>query len=149
MNPEKLILTNGNTADNQAYTGDEATLSYNTETHRLRVHDGATVGGFGLLLQSGDTMTGPLSFSGQSHAGLRLNNVSTFFRNQINPRLPGMIIWNINTNRIEYVNQSLQWVALTGGPALTPQAPLPPVSPKPAPVKQGLFRRVSKLFHRK
>lgn len=136
MTPTTITFPSGNTNENQAYTGPEGTLSYNTQTHRLRVHDGVTVGGFGLVIQSGDTMTGPLEFAGQRHAGVRLNNVSTLFRNQINPRKPGMIIWNINTNQIEYVNQSLQWLALNGGPT-------PPTPPPPFPsVKPNIFRRI-------
>lgn len=42
----------GNTADNAGFTGVVGEVTYDTQTHRLFTHDGATVGGFKLALFS-------------------------------------------------------------------------------------------------
>lgn len=44
----QLQLRRGTTTENAAFTGAQGELTYNTETHSLKVHDGATVGGYGL-----------------------------------------------------------------------------------------------------
>lgn len=44
----RLQLRRGTTTENAAFTGAQGELTYNTETHSLKVHDGTTVGGYGL-----------------------------------------------------------------------------------------------------
>ena len=45
---KQLQLRRGNTAQNNTFTGAEGELSYDTQTHTVRVHNGSTAGGFPL-----------------------------------------------------------------------------------------------------
>ena len=55
---------------------------------------------------TGGTLSGALSFSGTTHAGLRLNNVTTAERDAIAPLLAGMTVWNATTSRMNVHNGS-------------------------------------------
>lgn len=43
---KQLQVRRGNTAQNNTFTGAEGEITYDTQTHTVRVHDGSTVGGF-------------------------------------------------------------------------------------------------------
>lgn len=45
---KQLQIRRGNTAQNNTFTGAEGELSYDTQTHTVRVHNGSTIGGFPL-----------------------------------------------------------------------------------------------------
>lgn len=82
-------------------------IIYNTTSNRFNTYDnGAWTTGFVKL--AGDTMTGQLNFTGTTHAGIKLLNITTANRNALTAAA-GMLVWNINTNRLEFVNQSLAW----------------------------------------
>lgn len=108
----QVQIRRGTTIQNLAFTGVEGELTYDTQIKRLRVHDGLTVGGTPVNKNNGDTMTGQLSFSGSTHPGIRLNNLTTLQRNAL-AAAAGMTIWNINTNRLEVANQALTWITHT------------------------------------
>jgi len=113
MIPANFQVARGPFSETRIYVGVEGEFTFTTDVSpRLRVHDGVTPGGIPLLKQLGDVMGGPLSFGGQGHAGLRLKGLSTFQRDNLPSIEPGMIIWNINKNRVEVVNQSRVWVGL-------------------------------------
>ena len=59
---------------------------------------------------TGDTFTGPISFSGTTHAGLRLNNLTTGQRDAIASPQAGMCIWNTTAARLQLHNGSA-WTA--------------------------------------
>lgn len=48
----EVALRRGTTAQNDAFTGVEGEVTFNTQNHRLRTHDGITLGGFELALMS-------------------------------------------------------------------------------------------------
>jgi len=54
---------------------------------------------------SGDTLTGPLAFSGADHAGIRLNNLTTTEREALTPAA-GHLIYNTTDNRFEFRNNA-------------------------------------------
>jgi hypothetical protein len=58
------------------------------------------------VLKAGDTMTGLLQFSGTTHAGLRLINLTTTERDAIASPAAGMLIWNTTTIRLNRYNGS-------------------------------------------
>lgn len=69
----QVQIRRGSTAQNNAFTGVEGEVSFDTQTHRLRTHDGITLGGFELALisdvatklsLSGGTMSGALDLGG-------------------------------------------------------------------------------------
>jgi hypothetical protein len=49
---------------------------------------------------TGGTLTGALNFSGTTHAGLRLNNLTTVERDAVASPLAGMTVWNTTTSRM-------------------------------------------------
>jgi hypothetical protein len=55
---------------------------------------------------TGGTLTGGLSFSGTTHAGLRLNNLTTAERNAVASPQAGMVLWNTTTSRMDIHNGS-------------------------------------------
>jgi hypothetical protein len=55
---------------------------------------------------TGGTLTGGLSFSGTTHAGLTLNNLTTTERNAIASPQAGMVLWNTTTSRVNVHNGS-------------------------------------------
>jgi len=59
---------------------------------------------------TGDTMTGLLQFTGTTHAGLRLNNLTTVERDAIASPQAGMCIWNTTAARLQLHNGSA-WTA--------------------------------------
>lgn len=82
---------------------------WNTTTGRVNIYDGtAWTDGFTRL--AGDTMTGALAFSGTTHAGLRLNNLTTVQRDALGSPAAGMVIWNTSAARIQAYNGSA-WTA--------------------------------------
>jgi hypothetical protein len=97
------------TAERDAIVGPAAgMLVFNTTSTRFNYHDGsAWTTGWTKL--AGDIMTGLLQFTGTTHAGLRLLNITTANRNALTAQA-GMTVWNINTNRMEYANQALAWI---------------------------------------
>jgi hypothetical protein len=114
-----LQVLRGTFEEVRVYLGSEGEFSYAVDRKRIAIHDGITPGGVPLVRATGDNMTGPLTFIGaQNHAGVRLRNLSTFQRDRLPDIQPGMIIWNINKNRVEVVNQSRVWVGL----AVIPEA---------------------------
>jgi hypothetical protein len=66
------------------------------------VTSGATLGA--------NTFTGLQQFSGTTHAGLRLNNLTTTQRDAIGSPAAGMVIWNTTAARIQAYNGSA-WTA--------------------------------------
>lgn len=103
----------GTFEETRVYVGQEGEFTYTTDRKRIAVHDGVTPGGIQLVRATGDNISGLLTFNGPPlapSAGLRLRNLSTFQRDRVEDPQPGMLIWNINTNRVEVVNQSRQWV---------------------------------------
>lgn len=66
------------------------------------VTSGATLGA--------NTFTGLQQFSGTTHAGLRLNNLTTAQRDAIGSPAAGMVIWNTTAARIQAYNGSA-WTA--------------------------------------
>jgi hypothetical protein len=79
---------------------------------------------------TGGTLTGGLSFSGTTHAGLRLNNLTTVERNALASPLAGMVLWNTTTSRMNVHNGSawtdgfvrLAGDTMTGLLTITPSA---------------------------
>jgi hypothetical protein len=59
---------------------------------------------------TGDTMTGLLQFTGTTHAGIRLNNLTTVERDAIASPQAGMTIWNTTAARLQLHNGSA-WTA--------------------------------------
>jgi hypothetical protein len=59
---------------------------------------------------TGGTMTGLLQFTGTTHAGLRLNNLTTVQRDAIASPQAGMTIWNTTAARLQLHNGS-NWTA--------------------------------------
>lgn len=79
---KQVQLRRGTTAQNDAFTGADGEMSYDTQEKRMRIHDGVTVGGFRLGLKSeidlklnltGGTLTGDLDIA----AGIHLNTDGT------------------------------------------------------------------------
>lgn len=58
------------------------------------------------LDKAGGTMTGALAFSGTTHAGLRLNNLTTAQRDAISSPGAGATVWNTTTSRVNVHNGS-------------------------------------------
>jgi hypothetical protein len=69
----------------------------------------ATVAGSGATLAA-NTFTGLQQFSGTTHAGLQLNNLTTVQRDAIASPAAGMAIWNTTANRLQLHNGS-GWTA--------------------------------------
>jgi hypothetical protein len=59
---------------------------------------------------TGDTFTGLINFSGTTHAGIRLNNLTTVQRDAIASPQAGMAIWNTTAARLQLHNGSA-WTA--------------------------------------
>jgi hypothetical protein len=59
---------------------------------------------------TGNTMTGLLQFTGTTHAGIRLNNLTTVQRDAIASPQAGMCIWNTTAARLQLHNGSA-WTA--------------------------------------
>jgi hypothetical protein len=55
---------------------------------------------------TGGTLTGLINFSGTTHAGVRLNNLTTTERNAIVSPQAGMTLWNTTTSRLNVHNGS-------------------------------------------
>lgn len=53
---------------------------------------------------AGGVATGLISFSGTSHAGIRLNNLTTTQRNAIGSPAAGSLIWNTTDSRVQVHN---------------------------------------------
>lgn len=72
-----------------------------------------------VLTESAGVMTasGPLTFSGTTHAGIRVNNLTTAQRDAIGSPAAGMLIWNTTTGRLNTHNGTVWmdgFVRLTG-----------------------------------
>lgn len=97
MNPPSLIITpppGGGTASFGSLTG-------------VPSDNAALAGALGAKLNtSGGTLTGLLNFSGTTHAGLCLNNLTTTQRNAIATPSAGMTLWNTTTGRMNVHNGS-------------------------------------------
>lgn len=65
------------------------------------------------LEKSGGTMTGQINFSGTTHAGVKLNSLTTTQRDALTPA-EGMIIYNSTTSQVE-VYQGGAWVSSSSG----------------------------------
>jgi hypothetical protein len=65
------------------------------------------------VAKAGDTMTGPLQFSGTTHGGLRVLSLTTAQRDAIATPLTGTVIWNTTTAQLERYGTS-SWAALAG-----------------------------------
>ena len=65
------------------------------------------------LEKSGGTMTGQINFSGTTHAGVKLNSLTTTQRDALTPE-EGMIIYNSTTSQVE-VYQGGAWVSSSSG----------------------------------
>ena len=77
----QVQLRRGTTAQNNAFTGAQGELSYDTTLKRLRIHDGATAGGFEILTEnsSGDLLVdGTLGVTGvvTANAGVVVDNIT-------------------------------------------------------------------------
>lgn len=88
---------------------------------------GATITGSASdnVLKAGDTMTGLLAFSGTTHVGIRLNNLTTTQRDAISSPAAGSMIWNTTTSRNNIYNGSAWtagWVKLEGDTMTGPLA---------------------------
>jgi hypothetical protein len=55
---------------------------------------------------TGGTLSGALNFSGTTHAGIRLNNLTTTERNAIGSPAAGMLLWNTTQARMNVHNGS-------------------------------------------
>jgi hypothetical protein len=55
---------------------------------------------------AGGTLSGALNFSGTTHAGLRLNNLTTVERDAVASPLAGMVLWNTTQGRMNFHNGS-------------------------------------------
>lgn len=55
---------------------------------------------------TGGTLSGALNFSGTTHAGIRLNNLTTTERNAIGSPAAGMLLWNTTQSRMNVHNGS-------------------------------------------
>lgn len=64
------------------------------------------------LEKLGGTLTGEINFSGTTHAGVKLNNLTTTQRDALTPSA-GMIIYNTTTGQVEKY-ESGSWVGSTG-----------------------------------
>ena len=52
MSLKEILWKGGSAEQNDAYTGEPGEITIDTDTHRIRVHDGATAGGTALALKS-------------------------------------------------------------------------------------------------
>lgn len=123
-----LRLNNLTTTERNALTPQAGMLIWNTTNQRLDVYDGAAWSG-GFVRLSGDNMSGLLSFTGTTHAGIRLINLTTTQRDALTG-LSGMVIWNTTAGRLQLHNGSA-WTAgmvrldgdtMTGTLTITPAA---------------------------
>lgn len=57
----EVKIRRGTTAENNAFTGVEGELTYDTQSNHIITHDGVTLGGFRAVKVPGDTMTGTLN----------------------------------------------------------------------------------------
>jgi hypothetical protein len=64
------------------------------------------------LEKSGGTLTGEINFTGTTHAGVKLNSLTTTQRDALTPSA-GMIIYNTTTGQVEKY-ESGSWVGATG-----------------------------------
>lgn len=64
----------------------------------------------GNLPLTGGTLTGALSFSGTTHAGIRFNNLTTTQRDALASPLAGMALWNTTTSRLS-IHDGTSWTA--------------------------------------
>jgi len=112
--------------------GAAATVQGNLTTHANLV--GASVHGLGTastfastafdaagaaalrVAKTGDTMTGALSFSGTTHAGLKLNSLTTTQRDALTPAA-GMAVFNTDDDEAQYYDGTY-WRQFSGTPSL-------------------------------
>jgi hypothetical protein len=84
-----------------------------------------TLSSLGGAALSGATFTGMVQFGGTTHAGLRLNNLTTSQRDAIGSPEAGMILWNTTTSRANMYTGSAWsggWVRLEGDTMTGPLA---------------------------
>lgn len=67
----------------------------------------------GAVAKAGDTMTGKLQFSGQTHAGLKLNALTTTERDALTAAA-GDLIYNVTESTVQFYNGST-WQNANGG----------------------------------
>lgn len=92
---------------------DAGVRSFNTRTGAVTLSSGDVTTALGFtplsqaagdvryVLKAGDTMTGKLQFSGTTHVGLRLNNLTTAQRDAVAGPTAGDLIWNTTTSQVD------------------------------------------------
>jgi len=84
-----LILNNLTTTQRDALAVGGGEVVYNSSTNSMDFYNGSTWNAVALsgnfVSKAGDTMTGLLGFTGTTHAGLRLNILTTIQRNALTP----------------------------------------------------------------
>ena len=113
MPNNQVQIRRGTTAQNAAFTGVQGEVTYDTDTFRLITHDGATVGGFKLVLLKGDTFTGQINFTGTTHAGIRLNNLTNAQMVAIAAPTAGMMVFDTD-NAVVGVYNGIDWTPIAG-----------------------------------
>lgn len=113
-----IKLNNLTTGQRDALTPSAGMAIYNTTTGRYEFRDSAAWRQYVII--AGDTMTGLLQFSGTTHAGLRLNSLTTTERDALSGS-QGMTIYNTTTGTVEFRDASVWYraarVAAGGGVA--------------------------------
>lgn len=112
-----LVLNNlSSTQEGAIATPAAGSLVWNTTSTTVDVFNGSAwvaLGSGSGLATTGGTMTGDLKFSGTTHAGLVLNNLTTTQQNAISGPVTGSLIWNTTTTAVDVYNGSA-WTALAG-----------------------------------
>lgn len=81
-----------------------------TARSNLGLGTAATSAATDFVAKSGDTMTGQLDFSGTTHAGIKLNNLTTTERNALTGAA-GMLVWNTTTSTVNRYGTSWKTLA--------------------------------------
>lgn len=87
---KQVQLRRGTTAENDAFTGAEGEVTYDTEQHRLRTHDGITSGGFAHALLSANTFVGNQSINGNTL--LNIDGSASFGTNTLQITNAGVLL---------------------------------------------------------
>lgn len=125
---KQVQLRRGTTAQNDAFTGADGELSFDTDENRLRVHDGVTAGGFRLGFKSeidlklnltGGTLTGDLEI-GAIHLDTDGSAIFGALATQVSIATTGVISFPDNVRQIfnpGVDNAGLNVGALAGDPS--------------------------------